>query len=65
MSEQIDLFVLNSGTPQWIGSVQSLADAMKLFMQKGPGQYVAFSSRNRQKMFYSVEAMGKVSQMQA
>ena len=56
MIAPLDVFALRHGEPEWIGCAAALAEALKLALALGDGNYVVFSQHTGHKNFYKVTA---------
>jgi hypothetical protein len=61
----LDVFAVNHGQPKWLGCTETLAQAILLLRDAGPGSYLVFSQQTGYKDHYEVSADGVVSQVVA
>ena len=62
MLAPLDVFsVKHGGEPLWLGSAETLAQAVELIRSSGSGSYMVFSQTTAHKNFYEVSATGVVS----
>jgi hypothetical protein len=43
MTDQLDVYAIDGSESQWLGGVETLAHALELVQQVGPGAYFVFS----------------------
>lgn len=56
------LDVFRDGTePEWIGWAETLAQALELVRENGPGAYFVLSLETQQKNYYEVNPNGVIS----
>jgi hypothetical protein len=62
MAAPWDVFSVKQGQePKWLGSTESLAEAVELIRGSGAGSYVVFSQQTGNKNFFEVSPAGVVS----
>jgi hypothetical protein len=57
----LDVFAIGDIDSRWLGSADTLAQALKLIENTGPGAYLVSSQKTKHKNLYKVSADGTVS----
>jgi hypothetical protein len=55
MGPSLDIFAAGNFDPLWLGSAETLAQAVELMKNNGEGVYFIFSQKNMEKSFYKVK----------
>jgi hypothetical protein len=61
MVPPLDVFAIENGKPMWLGCAETLAKALELVGNRGPGSYFVFSQETGHKNFYEVASDGTVA----
>lgn len=60
MVAALDVFALRNKEPNWLGCTETLAKALELIRETGPGSYFVFSQVTNDKNFFEVSSGGVV-----
>ena len=63
MIPPLDIFQVNGSEAVWLGTAESLLEALELARRKGTGSYMIFSHQTGHKTTYQVDAGGKIQPM--